>query len=107
MNEPIIKFKIKGLPTDKKYNLLPFGRQIEYRFALAAFKVGAKSIHLSQKRQTYTRAIREAIDLYDVDQYFCRFYCDINYKDDTFEFFYTKKAKRENVPATCDRATTA
>ena len=89
--ERIIKFKIKGMPKDKDYNALIFGRQIEYRFALADFKATAKTIHLSQKRQPYTKAIREAIDIYDVDQYFCMFNCSENYKDDTFEFFYTTK----------------
>lgn len=93
MNEQTIKFKIKGLPTDKAYSVLPFGRRMEFHPAIAAFKVGAKSIHLSQKRQTYAKAIREALDLYEVDQYLCQFYCSDNYKDDSFEFFYTTKAK--------------
>ena len=88
----ILKFRIRGLPTDKEYVALSFGRQIEFRRKMEEFRTNAQMIHISQKRQTYTKAIKEAIDLYDVDQYFCRFYCNDNYKDDTFEFFYTKKA---------------
>ena len=88
---PIIKFRIRGLPTDKEFVALPFGRQIEFRRVMEEFRTNAQMIHISQKRQTYTKAIKEAIDLYDVDQYFCRFHCSDNYKDDTFEFFYTKK----------------
>jgi len=89
--QQIIKFKIKGLPEDKEYVALPFGRRIEFRHIIADFKAKAKMIHLSQKRQTYNKAIREAIDLYDVDQYFCQFSCNDNVKDDSFEFFYTTK----------------
>lgn len=88
---PTIKFRIRGLPTDKEYIALSFGNQIKFRRIIEEFKAGAKMIHISQKRQTFTKAIREAIDLYDVDQYFCQFHCNDNYKDDTFEFFYTKK----------------
>jgi len=97
--EPIRKFKIKGMPKDGDYKNMVFGRRMEFNHVLArlgverfeAFKAGAKSIHLSQKRQSYAKAIREAIDLYNVDQYYCSFYCDENVKDDSFEFWYTTK----------------
>ena len=91
MAETIRKFKINGMPKDKDYNALPFGRRVEFNATLAAFNAKAKSIHLSQKRRSYTKAIREAIDLYNVDQYYCSFDCDENVKDDSFVFWYTTK----------------
>ena len=91
MAEPIRKFKIKGMPKDSDYKNMVFGRRMEFNATLAAFKAGAKSIHLSQKRQSYTKSIREEIDLYNVDQYYCSFYCDENVKDHSFEFWYTTK----------------
>jgi hypothetical protein len=87
-NDPITKFKIKGLPKDSEYAALPFGRRIEYARAIEAFKASAQSTYLSQKRQSYTKAIREAIKLYGVTQYYCRFYCNANVKDDSFQFWY-------------------
>lgn len=91
MANQIRKFKIDGLPKDSEYNGLSFGRQLEHAPAIAAFKAKAKKVHLSQKRQSYTKAIREAVALYNVDQYFCQFHCSTECKDDTFEFYYTTK----------------
>lgn len=84
----IRKFKINGLPTDKVFNAQAFGQQLAGLKMIEAFKKTAKVIHLSQKRQSYTKAIKEAIALYDVKQYFCTFHCDAMCKDDSFEFFY-------------------
>jgi hypothetical protein len=85
-NDPIVKFKINGLPKD--YAALPFGRRIEHARTIEAFKASAQSIHLSQKRQSYTKAIREAIRLYGVTEYFCQFHCNANVKDDSFQFWF-------------------
>lgn len=52
------------------------------------FKVTAKVTHLSQKRQTYQKAIKEAISLYGVKEYWCEFYNEPHCKDDSFEFWY-------------------
>lgn len=91
----VVRFKIDTMPDCKVYNALPFGRQIEFNEALKTFKENASIVHLSQKRQTYTKAIRDAIRLYDVEQYYCRFYADKKrFFDDTFEFYYTKKTQR-------------
>ena len=84
-----IKLKIAGIPKD--YATMPFGRQLEYRKVIADFKLCANSCWLSQKRTTSGRAIREAIKLLDVAEYFCQFHDEPTYRDDTFEFFYTKK----------------
>ena len=69
------KFKIAGM-KDFDFN------------KVKDFKAGAKSIHLSQKRQTYHKAIKEAIALHDVKEYYCEFYNEPNCKDDVFEFWY-------------------
>ena len=52
------------------------------------FKATAKVTHLSQKRQTYQKAIKEAIALHDVKEYYCEFYNESQCKDDSFEFWY-------------------
>lgn len=85
----IIKFKIPSLKiSDKDFNSLSFGRQIEYYHKIAEWKKTAASIHLSQKRQTYTKAIREFIKLYGAKEYFTTFYAGEFVHDDSFEIFY-------------------
>ena len=90
-NTKVTKFKINGLPKDKDFSQMSFGRQLEHLPAIQAFTANAASIWLSQKRQSYVKAIQEAIRLYDVDQYYCSFHCSLNYRDDSFQFFYTTK----------------
>jgi hypothetical protein len=82
------KLKITGMPSEREYNALPFGRQLEFAQKLKEFKVTAKVTHLSQKRQTYQKAIKEAISLYGVKEYWCEFYNEPHCKDDSFEFWY-------------------
>jgi hypothetical protein len=84
----IRKFKIKGLPSDKELAGMAFGRSLETLKAIEKFKTEAKSTHLSQKRQSYAKAIKDAIALYDVKEYFCQFECSPQCKDDTFQFWY-------------------
>lgn len=85
----IRKFKIKGLPTEKELQEMPFGQQIEPLRAIAKFKESAKSTHLSQKRQSYTKAIREFLSLHpEVTEYFCAFHASKGRYDDSFEFWY-------------------
>ena len=88
MSEKIRKFKIKGLPTPVEFAAMPFGRQIEHFRAIDQFKAACKSTWLSQKRQSFTKAIREAIKLHNATEYYCDFYCDSMMKDDVFEFWY-------------------
>ena len=88
MSNKIRKFKIKGLPTEMELDAMPFGRQIEHLKAIQVFKDSCKSTWLSQKRQSYQKAIREAIKLHGVTEYYCEFYCDSMVKDDVFEFWY-------------------
>ena len=86
----IIKCKITGIPAN--YAKLALGQQIDLMPILKQFKEKAKNIHLSQKRQKYSMAIKEAIDLYNVDEYYCAFNCTAEYKNDSFEFWYTTKS---------------
>ena len=94
MSNKIKKWSIRGVLPQIDVARMPFGRQIEHLKAIQEFKAGCKSVYLSQKRQTYAKAIREAIKLYNVDEYYCEFYCDSMMKDDSFEFFYTTKATK-------------
>lgn len=82
----IRKFKIKGVPKD--FVDMPFGRQIEYMRIIENFKANSKSTHLSQKRQSYQTAIKDAVNLLDANEYYCDFYCDKDCKDDSFQFWY-------------------
>ncbi len=88
MSVKIRKFKIKGLPSDKEFSTMPFGRQIEHFRAIEAFKAACRSTHLSQKRQSYSKAIRDALKLHNATEYYCEFYNDSMTKDDVFEFWY-------------------
>ncbi len=89
--DKIRKFKIKGMPSDKEFAGMPFGRQIEHWRTIAAFKETAKSVHLSQKHRSWKTVLAEAKKLYEVDQFFCEFFASEFYFDDSFEFFYTTK----------------
>jgi len=88
MSEPTRKFKIKALPTEQEFKAMPFGRQIEVIKGFQTFKEGSKSLHLSQKRQSYQKAIREAVRLYNVTEYYCQFYAEPDCYDDSFQFWY-------------------
>jgi hypothetical protein len=88
MSEKIRKYKIKGMPSEKEFMAMPFGRQLDHFQTIKQFKAESKSTHLSQKRQPYQKAIREAVKLLGATEWYCDFYCDANCKDDSFEFWY-------------------
>jgi hypothetical protein len=88
ITKKIKKFKIKGMIKDSEFEQLSFGRQLDYYPIIHKFKKESRDIHLSQKRQSYKTAIREAIKLYNVKEYYCEFYCSDDYKDDSFQFWY-------------------
>lgn len=88
MSDKIRKFKINGQVSDKAFAAMPFGRQLDTLRAIQTFKAATKSVHLSQKRQTYAKAIKEAIALYGATEYYCDFHCSNDCKDDTFEFWF-------------------
>lgn len=91
MSKPIRRFKLAGVP--KNFDQLAFGQQVDYLRKIQQFKTQpeTRSIHLSQKRKSYTKAIREAIDLYCVGEFYCQFNASSDCFDDSFEFFYTTK----------------
>lgn len=84
----IRKFKVDGIPTEKECQRMSFGQLIPHLRALEEFKAKAKSTYLSQKRQSYTKAIRDAIKLYGARQYYCQFNAGTDCHDDSFQFWY-------------------
>ena len=80
--------KIDGLPTESAYNALPFGRQIEHRRTIEAFKAKAKSIHFSAKHKTTAAAFKEFKKLYRPTQWFLINRDSQTYHDDSFEVWY-------------------
>lgn len=93
-NSPIkIKYRIKGVnPIGvNEWGTLPFSDKIELNKQFKAFQARSLTQYVSQKRQSNAKAMREFIDLYDVDEYFCMYYDDKDRRDDSFEVWYTKK----------------
>jgi hypothetical protein len=88
MNEPIVKFRINGVISEKEYNGLPFGRRIDAMRQIIAFQEAVKSTWLSQKRQTYQKAIKEFLKLNDATEFYCKFHCSADCKDDTFQIWF-------------------
>ena len=82
-------FKITGLPKDTAFNALPFGRQMEHRAAIDAFKASARSIHFSAKRVSTRAGFREFKALYRPTQWFLIDRDAHLYHDDSFEVWYT------------------
>ncbi len=81
-------FKIDGLPKDTAYNAMPFGRQIEYRHAIEAFKASAQKTWVSSKRKSTASALAEFKRLYKPTQYFFVNHDGPGYHDDSFEVWY-------------------
>jgi hypothetical protein len=86
--------KINGLSND--HVTLPPGRQCEYWRVIAEFKASAKMTYLSQKRQSYQRAIRDFVKLNNVTEYYCCFVPGDrngtrNGGDDSFEVWYKSR----------------
>jgi hypothetical protein len=97
----ITKIKVNGMPTEREYNAMPFGRQLDHRHTLATFKATAKSTHLSQKRQTYAKALKEFIALNDVTEYFnAAPKGSWDSHDDSFEVWYKTDTKGGGVKNT-------
>lgn len=82
------KFKINGCPTEKEFNSMVFGRQIEWFRKFEEFKQNSKSTWISQKRISSAKAIAEAKKLLKPKEYFCQFNDSPDYRDDSFEFWY-------------------
>jgi hypothetical protein len=81
-------YKIFGLPADKQYNAMPFGRQIEHQRAFEAFRATAKSVHFSAKGKSTKKAFREFKALYLPTQWFMVDSDKPGYHDDSFQVWY-------------------
>ena len=83
-----------NLPTlgikDKDFNTLPFGQQLEYFRKIEEYKKSAKSVHISQKHRSTSKALKEFKDLYQPKSFFCKNTEGEWYKDDSIEVFYTE-----------------
>lgn len=80
-----------GIPTDKELNAMPFGRQIEYIRRIQAWQEGKKKAYVSQKRQSFAKAIKEFKDLYQPSEWYTRTKPknkSPNYYDDGIEIYY-------------------
>lgn len=83
------KFKINGCISDKEFNNLSFGRQLEYRHGINQFKDGCKTNHLSVKRRSIASALKEFLDLYDVTEYYMEYtYVKGVWEDDSIQIWY-------------------
>ena len=68
------RYRIKGIPKETQFRKMSFGQQIEFIRKFEEFKLEAKSAHISQKRTTSEKAIKEFLKLNDVTEYYCTFY---------------------------------
>jgi hypothetical protein len=84
----VVKIKITGLPKEKEYAALPFGRRIEYARKIEEFKATAKTGWISQKRQTSAKAFRDFVNLNDVTQYYAEYVDDGFVRDDSYQIWY-------------------
>lgn len=87
-NKLIRKFKINGCPTEKEFNSLSFGQQIDHLRKMREFQESSKHTWVSQKRISSTKAVAEAKKLFDAKEYYCQFHDSPDYRDDSFEFWY-------------------
>jgi hypothetical protein len=91
MIQPVYNFKINGLDSTTKPHQLAGSDWIAFHKAVKQFKNKAISIHLSQKNHSGARSIKDAKDLYNVDEYFAVRNDSNQYYDDSFDFWFTKK----------------
>jgi len=78
--------KLNGIPKD--FLNLPWGRQVEYHRIIRDFRETAKSVHVSIKHRTPAQALKEFKELYKPSEYYARFYCSNDIRDDSVEVFY-------------------
>jgi hypothetical protein len=85
----IYHFKINGLGiTDKEFNALPFGRQIELSKKIREFKLSAKTNHFNAKRISFQKGLKKFLKLYNVSEYFTVNRDGENYKSDSNVIWY-------------------
>jgi hypothetical protein len=81
--------KINGVPSERTYNSMPFGRQMDYRGVIQDFKEKSKHIHFSAKHTTTSAAFKEFKRLYQPTQWFAVNHDAHLYHDDSFEVWFT------------------
>lgn len=89
-----MKFKFHSIEIPKDLQSLPFGRQIDSLKLIQKWQEKATKGYISQKRQSFTKALKEFIDLYQPDEYFIHAFDkskNPTYYDDCPEIYYTKK----------------
>lgn len=75
--------------TDKDFQALPFGRQIEFFPKIEKFKERAKHVWISQKRRSTASAIKEFRSLYKPTAYYYKLVTGTDYRDDSIQIWYT------------------
>lgn len=83
------RIKIDGIPSEKAFNAMPLGRQSEHWEAIKAFKAGAKTAWLSQKRKASATSFREFVKLHNATQYYAVVNDSNEYRDDSFQVWFT------------------
>lgn len=88
-----IVHNLPSIPRDAKvyFNMSSgFTKQLEIRKQVKAFceQPGIKTVWLSRKRISTTKAMKEFKDLYDPKNFYSMF----GEGDDSFEMFYTEKS---------------
>ena len=87
-----LHFKINGLGiTDKQYNKLILGRQMQYHKKIKDFVSSAKSLHIDVKRRSLSKAFAEFKQLYNVDQYYFLDNSRPSYRSDSVLIYYISK----------------
>lgn len=80
--------KIDGMPDERTYNALPFGRQIEFNQSINDFKARAKTIHFSCKRTSTATGFKAFRKLYRPVQWFAVNRDSHMYHDDSFQVWF-------------------
>jgi hypothetical protein len=89
MNGTQYYYKIQGLPTAREFNAMPFGRQIDVRRAIEAFKFNSQSTHIRAKGISFAKAMADFKALYKPSEYYAvDTFAPGVWKDDTIEVWY-------------------
>lgn len=83
-----IKCRIKGVDNDLPRHELSVDGKNKHLPRIAAFKVVAQSVHISQKRRSFAKAWREFLDLYDPTEFFCENKESPMYRDDSLQVWF-------------------
>jgi hypothetical protein len=88
----VVRFNLNIGITEKAYLSLSFGRRLEYTRKILQFCESAEQVYLSQKNQTFAKAIAEFKKLYKPKQWYVSAHSKEktpNYYDDSFVVYYT------------------